>query len=201
MMDRSIALVTGASRGIGRAIAVELAQQGLFVIVNYHANEQAAAEVRDRIDGVGGRCALSCFDVSDREQVEPTIRELTREHGMIEVIVNNAGILHDQPLVRLGHDDWDRVIQTNLNGVYHCTRAVLRTWAGKQPRGRIVNVTSVIGERGNAYQTNYAASKAGIIGFTKSLAREVAARGITANAVAPGFVAGQVMRIDGGLHI
>jgi 3-oxoacyl-[acyl-carrier protein] reductase len=129
------------------------------------------------------------FDVSMRKDVETMIKKLSKEIGTIEALINNAGIIRDQPLVRMRDEDWDEVIATNLTGVYHCTKAVLKTWAGKKGGKRIVNITSVIGEMGNAYQTNYSASKGGMISFTKALARELGAKNITVNAIAPGFIA------------
>lgn len=188
-MDKRIALVTGASRGIGRAIAIRLALDGLFVIINYHTNRDAAEEVHRVISSNGGEGFVRGFDVTSRKDVETVIKNLTRELGTIGVLVNNSGIIRDQPLVRMRDEDWDDVIATNLTGAYHCTKAVLKTWAGKKRGSRVVNITSVVGEIGNAYQTNYSASKGGLISFTKALARELAPKNITANAVAPGFVA------------
>lgn len=187
-MDRPIALVTGASRGIGRAIAIQLASDHFFVIINYYQNRVAAEEVHRIITSLSGQSIVCRFDVAAQDEVENEIKKLTKELGIINVLINNAAIIRDQPLMGMRHEDWDDVIATNLNGVYHCTKAVVRTWAGKKRGGRIVNITSVGGEVGNAFQTNYCASKAGIIGFTKALARELAPKNITVNAVAPGFI-------------
>jgi 3-oxoacyl-[acyl-carrier protein] reductase len=188
-MDKTIALVTGASRGIGRAIAIRLALDGFFVIINYNTNRDAAEEVREVISSKEGEGVVQGFDVTSRSDVGAVIKQLTKELGTIGVLVNNSGIIRDQPLVRMRDEDWDDVIATNLTGAYHCTKAVLKTWAGKRRGSRIVNITSVAGETGNAFQTNYSASKGGLISFTKALARELAPKNITVNAVAPGFVA------------
>jgi 3-oxoacyl-[acyl-carrier protein] reductase len=186
---KPIALVTGASRGIGRAVALRLASDGYFVAVNYRADAAAAREVQDLIESSGGQCALLPFDVTEAQEVDAAIKRLAAEVGLADVLVNNAGIIRDQALLRLRPSEWELVIQTNLGGVYRCTRAVLRSWAGKKRGGRVINITSIMGARGNAYQTNYCASKAGVIGFTKAFAREVASQGITVNAVAPGLIA------------
>ena len=188
-MNKPVALVTGASRGIGRAIVLRLARDGFGVIINYLANQQAAGEVLDHVTGEGGEAAVRQFDVSSQQEVEAAVKELTEAHGPIQVLVNNAGMIRDHPFMRMPDEDWARVIDNNLNGVYYCTKAVVRTMAGKRrPGRRIINITSVVGETGNPGQTNYAASKAGIIGLTKALARELAPMQITVNAVAPGFI-------------
>lgn len=188
-MDRPIALVTGASRGIGRAIAIQLAEDGFFVIINFHTNKAKADELHHVITSSGGDSMVQGFDVSARYEVEAEIKRLTRKLGTFEVLVNNAGMGRDQPTVRMRHKDWDEVIAVNLTGTYNCTRAVLKTWAGKRRGSRIVNISSIGGERGFAYSTNYSASKAGVIGFTKALAEELAPKNITVNAVSPGFIA------------
>ena len=188
-MDRPIALVTGASRGIGRAIAIQLAEDGFFVIINFHTNKAKADELHHVIISSGGDSMVQGFDVSARYEVEAEMKRLTKKLGTIEVLVNNAGMGRDQPIVRMRHKDWDEVIAVNLTGTYNCTRAVLKTWAGKRRGSRIVNISSVGGERGFAYSTNYSASKAGVIGFTKALAEELAPKNITVNAVSPGFIA------------
>ena len=164
-----VALVTGGSRGIGRAIALTLAEHGADVAINYAGNTAAAEEVKGAIESMG------------RNQV-------VKELGRLDILINNAGITRDGLLMRMKEADWDAVLETNLKGVYNCSKAVMRTMM-KQKSGRIVNMASVVGEMGNAGQANYAAAKAGVIGFTKSLAKEVASRGITVNAVAPGFIA------------
>jgi 3-oxoacyl-[acyl-carrier protein] reductase len=184
---KKIALVTGGSRGIGKAVALRLAAEGAFVVVNYARNESAAADVVTEIEKAGGKGAVSKFDVSDYETTQKMIEEIIVEHGGIHILINNAGIVHDTLLVRMNKEDWDKVISINLNGVFNCTKAVTRTMM-KQRWGRIINLTSVVGEMGNAGQTNYAASKAGIIGFTKAAAREMAPRSVTVNAISPGFI-------------
>jgi 3-oxoacyl-[acyl-carrier protein] reductase len=184
---KKIALVTGGSRGIGRAIALRLASEGCHVVVNYTKNEPAAREVADAIEKSGGSASVSGFDVSDFDTVQKKVEEIIAEYGGIHILVNNAGITHDTLLMRMNKEDWDRVITTNLTGVFNCTKAVTRTMI-KQRSGRIVNITSVVGEMGNSGQTNYAASKAGIIGFTKAAAREMAPRSVTVNAISPGFI-------------
>lgn len=188
-MDRPLALVTGASRGIGRAIAVQLAADGLFVIVNYRENAAAAAEVERQIIAAGGQCAVRQFDVADRHQVESMIKSLTEELGTIDVLVNNAATVFNKPLVRVKPEDWDETIATNLSGVHFCTRAVVKTWVGRRCGSRIVNLTSVAGQRGLRHFSSYCASKAGVIGLTKSLAEELAPKGVTVNAASPGFIA------------
>lgn len=184
---KKIALVTGGSRGIGRAIALRLASEGSHVVVNYTKNEPAALEVVAAIEKSGGSASVSGFDVSDFDTVQKKVEETIAEYGGIHILVNNAGITHDTLLMRMNKEDWDRVITTNLTGVFNCTKAVTRTMI-KQRSGRIVNITSVVGEMGNSGQTNYAASKAGIIGFTKAAAREMAPRSVTVNAISPGFI-------------
>ena len=187
-MTRRVALVTGASRGIGRAIALQLAADGLFVIVNYRNNEAAAKEVCERISALGGTSMMRRFDVADFEQVEDAVNALTREAGPIDVLVNNAGLGVDKPLIRAKKPHWDRMIGVNLNGVYHCTYAVVRTWLRAGRGSRIVNISSVAGERGDINTAAYSASKGGVIGFTKALARELAPKNVTVNAVAPGYI-------------
>jgi 3-oxoacyl-[acyl-carrier protein] reductase len=182
------ALVTGASRGIGRAVAFELAASGAAVVVNYAASAEAAEAVVAEITAGGGQAYALQADVSQEEQVNRLITTVLERSGSIDVLVNNAGITRDGLLMRLKTEDWRAVLDLNLTGVFLCTRAVTRPML-KQKRGRIVNITSVVGLTGNAGQTNYAAAKAGVVGFTLSTARELASRGITVNAVAPGFIA------------
>jgi 3-oxoacyl-[acyl-carrier protein] reductase len=185
-MDTPIALITGASRGIGRAIALQLASDGYTVLVNYHENGEAAVAVRELIVSKGGAAVVRQFDVANQPEVEEAVKELTHTVGPIQVLVNNAGIIRDHLLMRMPDQDWHKVIDTDLHGVYYCTKAIVRTMAGKRRPGRsIVNITSG-GEMGHTGQANYAAAKAGIIGFTKALARELGPLGITVNAVAPG---------------
>ena len=182
------ALVTGASRGIGRAVALELANAGATVAVNYARSATAAEEVVAQILATGGSAYALKADVSQEEQVEQLIAAVLERSGSLDVLVNNAGITRDGLLMRMKTDDWQAVLDLNLSGVFLCTRAITRTML-KQKRGRIINITSVVGLMGNAGQANYAAAKAGVIGFTRSTARELASRGITVNAVAPGFIA------------
>jgi 3-oxoacyl-[acyl-carrier protein] reductase len=182
-----IAVVTGGSRGIGRAIAQALAARQAHVIINYVANQVAAEDTRASIEATGGKVSLRCFDVADAAGTEQAFKAILDEWGRIDILVNNAGVTRDGLVLRMKEEDWQQVLQINLSGMYHCSKAAIRPMI-RQRRGRIVNITSVIGIIGNAGQVNYAASKAGAIGLTKALAKEVASRGITANAVAPGFI-------------
>ena len=179
-------LVTGASRGIGRAIAEALAAAGAAVVLGAR-DETKLAEAVDAIVAAGGRASAVPLDVCRRDSVDTALATVLERHGRLDGLVNNAGITRDNLLLRMKAEEWEAVLATNLTGVYHCTQAALRPML-KQRSGRIVNVTSVVGITGNAGQANYAASKAGVIGFTKSVAREVASRAITVNAVAPGFI-------------
>lgn len=185
-MER-VALVTGASRGIGRAIAEHLAASGHRVAVNYHRNAEAAAEVVAAVEAAGGEAIAVRADVGDTEAVAAMVAEVGEALGPVEVLVNNAGITRDDLLLRMGPEAWDEVVRTNLRSAYLCTRAVLRGMV-RARWGRIVMVTSVAGLAGNPGQANYAAAKAGLVGLAKSVAKEVGSRGITVNAVAPGFV-------------
>jgi 3-oxoacyl-[acyl-carrier protein] reductase len=178
--------VTGASRGIGRAIARALALEGATVFVGAR-DEAKLAEVAREIADEGGKAVAVALDVADRASVDAALQKVLEAQGRLDHLVNNAGITRDNLLLRMKKEEWDQVIATNLTGTYLCTQAVLKPML-KQRSGRIVNVTSVVGLTGNAGQANYAASKAGIIGFTKAVAREVASRSITVNAVAPGFI-------------
>ena len=186
-VEGKAALVTGASKGIGRASAIRLSELGLKVAVNYNTSKEAAHEVVRTIEDTGGTAFAVHADVSEVGQVSEMVEEVSKAWGQIDVLVNNAGIIDDTLLVRMSDEAWDRVIATNLNGTFYCTRAVLRSML-RARWGRIINVGSVVGIRGNAGQSNYAASKAGIIGFTKALAKEVAARNITVNTVTPGYI-------------
>jgi 3-oxoacyl-[acyl-carrier protein] reductase len=180
-----VALVTGASRGIGKAVALTLARAGAAVVVGARA-EHAAGAAAD-ITAAGGSAMPVSLDVGDKETVEAAVRQAVDRFGRVDVLVNNAGITRDQLILRMKRDEWDAVIATNLTGAFTCTQAVLKLMV-RQRYGRIVNISSVVGQAGNPGQANYAASKAGLIGFTKSLAREVASRNITVNVVAPGFI-------------
>ena len=181
------ALVTGASRGIGRAIAVRFAAEGAFVVVNYAGNEAAAAETLAAIESAGGKAVLSRFDVGSAGEVDTAVKAIVAERGRIDILVNNAGVTRDNLLMRLTEDDFDAVVRTNLKGPFLVTKVVSRQMI-RQRGGRIVNMSSVVGEMGNAGQSVYAATKAGILGFTKAMARELASREITVNAIAPGFI-------------
>jgi 3-oxoacyl-[acyl-carrier protein] reductase len=181
------ALVTGASRGIGRAIALRFAAEGAFVVVNYAGNEAAAGETLAAIEAAGGNAVLSRFDVGSAEQVDAAVKAIVADRGRIDILVNNAGVTRDNLLMRLTEDDFDAVLRTNLKGTFLVTKVVSRQMI-RQRYGRIVNMSSVVGEMGNAGQSVYAATKAGILGFTKAMARELASREITVNAIAPGFI-------------
>ena len=188
-MDPKIALITGASRGIGRATAIQLARDGFHVVINYHTNQKAAEAVKDFIVGRGGQAVMRRFDVASQSEVEEAVKELTRTIGPILILVNNAGITRDSLLMRMSADAWHQVLNTDLNGVFYCTKAVVRSMAGKRRSGRrIINITSIAAEFGNVGASNYSAAKAGIVGFTKAVARELAPVGITVNAVAPGVI-------------
>lgn len=182
-----VALITGSSRGIGKSIAKDLASKGAFVIINYASNEQAAQSVKDEIESKGGKCEIRGFDVSSYSQVNDEIDSIVKNHGELNFLVNNAGITRDTLLMRMKEEDWDAVINVNLKGVFNCTKAACK-YMVKQKSGRIVNISSVVGEMGNPGQSNYSATKAGIIGFTKSVSRELASRNITVNSIAPGFI-------------
>ncbi|HKY08150.1 MAG TPA: 3-oxoacyl-[acyl-carrier-protein] reductase [Candidatus Binatia bacterium] len=186
-LEGQIALVTGASRGIGRATALALGQAGAYVVVNYRGNEQAAEESLAAIVAHGGRGELCQFDIAVEADLEEAVKKLVDAHTKIDILVNNAGVTADNLLMRVKPTDWDQVIGVNLKGTVLCTKIVSRYMVG-QRYGRIINISSVVGQTGNIGQSLYAASKAGIIGFTKTVAREVASRGITVNAVAPGFI-------------
>ena len=187
MLEGKIALVTGASRGIGRQVALTLGAKGATVIVNYNGSAAKAEEVVKEIEAAGGKAeALQC-NVSDFEACGQMLADIVSRHGRLDILVNNAGITRDNLLMKMSEEDFDAVIQTNLKGVFNCVKHVSRQML-KQKSGRIINISSVSGVLGNAGQANYCAAKAGVIGITKSAARELASRGITVNAVAPGFI-------------
>ena len=187
LLDGKVALVTGASRGIGRAIALKLAAKGAKVAINYAGNTAKAEEVKAEIEKNGGEAILVQADVADAAAVETMVNTVVENFGQIDILVNNAGITRDGLLMRMKDEDFDAVINTNLKGVFYCTKLVSKLMMKKRS-GRIINMASVVGLMGNAGQTNYAAAKAGVIGFSKSAAKELAARGITVNMVAPGFI-------------
>ncbi len=181
------ALVTGGSRGIGRAVCLRLAAQGVTVGINYVSNSGAADEVLAEITEAGGKGFLVGFDVADSGAVQKAVKEITAEHDGVDILINNAGITRDGLTARMKDDDWDAVLNTNLKGAFTCSKAVMRGMMKKR-WGRIINITSVIGFLGNAGQVNYASAKAGLLGLTKSMARELAGRQVTVNCVAPGYI-------------
>lgn len=187
-LEGKTALVTGASRGIGKAIALQLARYGADVAVNYAGNKQKAQETADEIQAMGRRSFIVQCDISNSEAVQAMVKETVDQFSRLDILVNNAGITRDNLIMRMKDEEWDDVINTNLKGVFLCTKAVTRQMM-KQRSGRIINISSVVGRIGNAGQANYTAAKAGVIGLTKASARELAARGITVNAIAPGFIA------------
>lgn len=186
-LDGKVAIVTGSSRGIGKAIALKLASLGAKVVVNYTKGTQAAQEVVEEIKTQGGEAIAIQADVSKFEEAQRLVDETLKAFGRVDILVNNAGINRDSLLAMMKESDWDEVINTNLKGAFNCCKAVLRPML-KQRYGRIINISSIAGIRGNPGQANYCASKAGLIGFTKALAKELGPRNITVNAVAPGFI-------------
>lgn len=186
-LSGQVALVTGASRGIGRSIALNLASLGANIVVNYSGNETAAQEVVAEIHALGTEAVALKANVGSYEQADNLIKETINAMGRIDILVNNAGITRDNLIMRMKEEEFDQVIETNLKGVFNCLKAVTRPMM-KQRYGRIINISSVVGVLGNAGQANYVAAKAGVIGLTKSSARELASRGITVNCVAPGFI-------------
>ncbi|MCD6490247.1 MAG: 3-oxoacyl-[acyl-carrier-protein] reductase [Thermodesulfobacterium sp.] len=186
-LNGKVALVTGSSRGIGRAIAYELAKQGADVVINYRGSEDKAKELAEEIKKMGKNAYLAKFDVANFQEVSEKIKAIEKEIGNIQILVNNAGIVRDTLFLRMKEEDWDRVIKTNLYSVFYVTKAILPMML-KEKWGRIINISSVVAFTGNPGQTNYAAAKAGIVGFSKALALEVAGKNITVNVIAPGYI-------------
>mgnify|MGYP000855178478 CR=1 FL=1 len=186
-MNEQVAVITGSSRGIGRAIALKMAREGYRVVINYQHNQSAAHEVLQAVQQAGGQGIIVGADVSDAQEAQQLIDTAVKEYGRLDVLVNNAGINKDQLMLRMSDDDWNKVMNTNINAAFYCTRAALKTMVKKR-YGRIVNVSSVVGISGNAGQAHYAAAKSALLGFTFSIAKEYGNRGITANVVAPGFI-------------
>jgi 3-oxoacyl-[acyl-carrier protein] reductase len=186
-LEGQVGIVTGGSRGIGRAIVLALGRLGVYVIINYRGNHAAAADTLRELVNQGGQGEVSPFDVANEGEIEEAVKKIVDRHKKIDILVNNAGLTSDHLLIRTKPEDWDLVVGTNLKGTVFCTKVVSRVMI-RQRYGRIINLSSVVGQMGNAGQSLYAATKAGIIGFTKAIAREIASRGITVNAVAPGFI-------------
>lgn len=186
-LDGKVALVTGGSRGIGRAVAIRLAGMGALVYINYVSRPEAALKTKELIESAGGKAEIIGFDVADGDAVQLSLDKIVTDTGSIDILINNAGITRDGLIARMKELDWDMVLNTNLKGAFLCSKAAAR-FMMKKRWGRIINITSVIGFAGNAGQANYAAAKAGLVGFSKSMAREYAARNITVNNVAPGYV-------------
>jgi 3-oxoacyl-[acyl-carrier protein] reductase len=193
-LENKVALITGGSRGIGRAIASEFALRGAAVVVNYNKSPEAAAEVVNRIQALGGKAAAHQADVSDFKQAEALVKFTVETFGDLSILVNNAGITKDTLIMMMSESDWDSVITTNLKSTFNCSKAAVKHMMRKRV-GRIINMASVAGQMGNPGQTNYSASKGGQIAFTKALAREVATRNITVNAIAPGFVDTEILEL------
>ena len=187
-LDGKVALVTGASRGIGRAIAVALGRRGAKVVINYASREDAAKEAAAAVEAVGGQAVLSAFDVANATAVTDAIKAIGKDHGGLDILVNNAGVAINGLIMRFSDDQWQKTLAVNLSGAFHCTRAASMLLLRAKAAGRIINITSVVGEMGNGGQVAYAASKAGLIGLTMSTARELASRGVTCNAIAPGYI-------------
>lgn len=195
MSDQSkVALVTGGSRGIGRAGSMKLAESGFRIAVNFRANEDAANEVVAMVENIGREAMAVRADVTDSQQVESMFKQVLDSWGRVDVLVNNAGIIHDSLLLRMTEEVWDEVINTNLKGAYYCTKSALKSMV-RSRWGRIINIVSVVGIEGNIGQSNYAASKGALIAFSKSIAKEVASRNITVNSVAPGYIATEIVEV------
>ena len=197
MLENKVALVTGASRGIGREIAMTLAKEGASVIINYNGSRERAEEVKNSIESEGGKAFLYPCDVSDFQSCEAMAKDIVKTHGRLDILVNNAGITRDNLIMKMKEEDFDAVLNVNLKGTFNTIRHFSRQML-KQKSGKIINISSVSGILGNAGQVNYAASKAGVIGLTKTMARELCSRGITVNAVAPGFVETEMTEVLSG---
>jgi 3-oxoacyl-[acyl-carrier protein] reductase len=187
-LSGKVALVTGGSRGIGRAIAVALGRRGAKVVVNYAARVDAAREAAAAVEAAGGQAAIAGFDVADGAAVTDAIKGIAKDHGGLDILVNNAGVAINGLVMRFSDEQWQKTLAVNLGGAFHCIRAAASFLLRAKAAGRIINITSVVGEMGNGGQTAYAASKAGLIGLTMSTARELASRGVTCNAIAPGYI-------------
>lgn len=186
-LNGKVALITGASRGIGRSIALALASQGAHIVINYTSQDEAAASVAEEVSKIGSRAMIAKANVSEMKDVEKMVASTLDEFGHLDILVNNAGITRDNLLLRMKKDDWQKVLDVNLTGAFNCTKAVARPMI-RAHWGRIINISSVVGLSGNAGQANYAAAKAGLLGFTKAVAKELGSRNITVNAIAPGFI-------------